>query len=325
MCKTTAQIRKYRRQTRLVILSFLSNILRNNYQSKFGRLTSGNRWLSKTAQRATVALVALNDKDETVASGSAFIVELPRKGPGLNHDYVLVTARHVVQQSLVQGLKIAIIVPLLRQKKIPDVVRTETVTICSGSWVHGESDVSVAKLAINDLPPDHDLRCVNRLSFADMNSDGPGGGGSDVILFGRWGVGKDHNIIVERRGILAAEEVPLVTIIIEPKTHSPNHVFLVEATVSPGMSGGPVLVMSRSDRSNGAIIGLIHGYQRLHEQGLRLDHNSTYTVEEIAMRNRLISEISSINGRIVYVIPIPAILDTLCEYQKKYALDPTFH
>lgn len=114
--------------------------------------------------------------------------------------------------------------------------------------------------------------------------------------------------VVLRRGILGSLELPEVRLDVSPGTVTRGRVFIVDANVSKGMSGGLAVVNCGAGEMQQAVLGLIHGTQRLFEEDLR---DGAVGAVERAARQRLMQEIEIVNGRIVYVVPFSEVVAVL--------------
>jgi hypothetical protein len=82
--------------------------------------------------------------------------------------------------------------------------------------------------------------------------------GADLSAYGRWSVQGGADIPIERRVTLASFERPSAELEIGGARQSVK-VYLVDGTVSRGMSGGPV-TYAASGWGGSGVLGIIHGY-----------------------------------------------------------------
>jgi hypothetical protein len=252
------------------------------------------------AMLSTVIAAAIRD-GEVIAEFSAFVVEVPI----MDHEaeFVVVSARHCIATSLMAGAVVYLRVPLepagIDPNHPPYV--WQTVVVPTDGWAHDENtDVSVAPIRLERLPPSHFLLSWPRGSFIGGR---PAVFGDDVIIFGRAALG-DQGLVIRRRGALATHENPTVNLLVEPETYAGVRVFVVEANVTKGMSGGLVLWTTGGIGPNDNIaLGVVHGYayaNRGVEESWAKDV-ADGNAEQAIMKAQ--TEIEAARNELVYVIP----------------------
>ena len=266
---------------------------------------------------ATHALVARDSDNDSLGNGSCFVVSYDRYDLAKKRCYV-VTATHNLHGAINRGVHHVEMVVRCMDNAIqpaPQVWRTQAVRIPNDSWTHGGVDVSVAPLPLDDLPPDLYMESVGREDFQDRKNVQVYSA-ADIDLYGRWGVRDGQGQVILRRGILASFERPQIRLEVTPNTLTYAPVFLIDANVSKGMSGGIAVINVGEGLLEQSVLGLIHGTQRLLEDDLR---DSPVENEEKRIRERLVKEMEIINGRIVFVVPYEQVADVLDDVHSRAA------
>ena len=261
---------------------------------------------------ATHAFVARDGSGKQIGAGSCFAVSFDRNDAARKRCYVA-TATHNIHGAVARGLeRVEMLVRRMPDRATADplVWETAAVAIPLDSWAHGGTDVSVAPLPVDALPDDLYMETVAREDFLDRKPVAIITA-ADIDLYGRWGMRGERDHVILRRGVLASFERPTVTLDVTPGVETRGAVYVVDANVSKGMSGGLAIANVGGGEMQQGVLGLIHGTQRLLEDDLR---EASVNDDEKKIRERLIKEMEIINGRIVYVIPfneVVTILDDL--------------
>lgn len=280
-------------------------------------------------QRAMFAtVVAASTRDgKTLSEFSAFVLEVPMIDD--ESEFLVVSARHCVTAALAAGAEIVLRVPIQSHEIDPanPPYVWETVAVPIGCWEHDDAtDVSVAPLPLERLPPEHFLSSWIRGAVIGGSNQVFG---DNVIIYGR-GVLGDHGLVIRRRGALATHENPSVSLEIEPKTFRPVRVYVVEANVTPGMSGGLVLWTSGEGLAQNVALGLVHGYAYPNRLA---GHAWGEEVEDAKAKDalaRIQMEVEAARNELVYVIPGEDILSLIDRVATKAARangsdDPKVH
>ena len=271
-------------------------------------------------ERARFATVAVEARRDGTAIGefSAFVVDVSMTD-GSSH-FLVVSARHCVTRAQFEGATIALRVPLMPQaidRANPPYV-WETVAIPIDGWIHSqETDASVAPLPFDQLPENSFITAWERNYFVGVAFQifSP-----NVLIFGRASLG-DQSIVVRRVGTLATSENPSVSLEIEPDTRRSVRVYVVEANVTAGMSGGLVLWTNGIGSGENVALGLVHGYAYHGESAARswskgVDDESTQRALE-----RTQMEVEAARNGLVYVIRggdiLPLIDATACRFARE--------
>jgi hypothetical protein len=247
----------------------------------------------------TAVTAAVRD-GETRAEFSAFVVEVPIVDD--ESEFVVVSARHCVTAAIADSANTLLRVPLQPERIDPanPPYMWETQDVLVDNWRSDETtDVSVAPLRLERLPPNHFLSSWLRGAFVGVGlpifSD-------DVLVFGRGTLG-DQSLIVRRRGVLATHENPTVRLEVEPGTFARVRVYVVEANVTNGMSGGLVVWTNGVGLAENVALGLVHGYAYPNRNPDRPWAKEIRDDQTLATFARVQLEIEAARNGLVYVIP----------------------
>jgi hypothetical protein len=231
-----------------------------------------------------------------VGTGSALVIRYASGTDGFR----LVTARHIIAQA--RAAKATIYVEVILTTNSTVTFSVSPVPIANDAWTLAEDDdLAVATLPAESLPEDHLVGSVllEQLAVVGLNPT------PDVQLIGRWGVAKEDNFVITRRGILATPQQPTVRFPIgNDKEMQKRPMYVVDAFVTRGMSGGAVF----RDTEPKTVLGIISAHAKLAppvEQFSKLPE----TVQRAAYA--LWDALSPINSGLVYVVPIARVLEFL--------------
>jgi len=231
-----------------------------------------------------------------VGTGSALVIRYASGPDGFR----LVTARHVIAQA--RAAKATIYLEIIRATHSIETFPICAVPIEDEAWALSEDDdVAVATLPADELPEDHLVGSVMLEQLAKVGQNPT----PDVQLIGRWGLTKEENFVITRRGILATPQQPAVSFSIgDDKERQSKPMYVVDAFVTRGMSGGAVF----SDTQPRTVLGIISAHATLPSPAEKW-RNLPETVQRAA--EALWEAMAPINAGLVYVVPIARALKFL--------------
>jgi hypothetical protein len=243
-----------------------------------------------------VALRAVTNNG-VVGAASALVV---RDTTGRD-EFRLVTARHVVAHA--RANQATLHVEATRAISGSNTFPITAVPIPDNSWtLADDDDLATAPLPSISLPDDHYVGAIwlEQLTIATSNPT------PDVQLVGRWGLRQDDNIVLTRRGILATPQKPTVPIMIgldkEPQNKAMH---LVDAFITPGMSGGAVFQYRPPDIT---LIGIISAHTKVPPPSEKWKSDPP-PVQAVA--NAIWEAITPMKAGLVYVVPVARVYNFL--------------
>lgn len=230
-----------------------------------------------------------------LAVGSGLVVQI-------EDDFWLVTARHVVAKARAPRLIGPWSVEALRMGEGGARLPVQHVEFDDAIWhLADDDDLAAARFPVDRLPVEHLVSAVpiERIGIARVNF------APEVTLTGRWGEPQDRNLIVTRRGMLTTMQRPNVHLEIGPGQYVEREVYLVDASIMPGMSGGAVF----NDMQPPCVYGVISARQIAPRPAAftGLPDGARMAAEAIW------DAVGALNSGMVYVVPalrtVPFLLD----------------
>lgn len=252
---------------------------------------------------ATVVIGA--DRTQPRYFGSGFLVAniatecYPYVDEGRAETVFLVTARHVIARALHEGAAIFMRVPRYNAEAID-------IPLPSLGWAHAESGADISVLPLPALK--HERR-DGGLAFPVIARDqflingwwhGPDYElGDETRLVGLWYGSADRPQLIVRSGTAAmATETPLQF------ESGMARAYLLDASVTPGMSGGPAYLTSGSGWSENALMGIIFGYWPYRDEDLIEPSNAPYSPGLHQISRELLRQVQRLNTQLVVVTPV---------------------
>jgi hypothetical protein len=245
---------------------------------------------------SVVALRAVSPDNVVVGTGSGLVIRYANGADGFR----LLTARHIVAQA--RAARAIIHVEIIQTTNSTITFAITPVPIADGAWTLAEDDdLAVAILPAETLPEDHLVGSVllEQLVIAGLNPT------PDVQLIGRWGLDKDDNFVITRRGILATPQQPTVRFSIgDDKEKQQQPMYLVDAFVTRGMSGGAVF----RDTEPKTVLGIISAHAQVPPP---VETWSTLPPSIQTAAAAMWHALTPMNAGLVYVVPISRVLEFL--------------
>jgi S1-C subfamily serine protease len=238
---------------------------------------------------SVVSLRAVAEGGTVQGTGSALIIADPESNP----EFRLVTARHVVAESIAAHAVIE--VDVICGGDNPDVLPVHTVSIPNDTWTLAhDDDLAVAPFPAERLPANHLVSAIHiaRLAVAVHNPT------PEVQLVGRWGATPETNFVLTRSGLLSTPQRPMMRFSIGgdmPMQERP--MYLVDAFVTRGMSGGAVFQQSAPPM----VLGIISAHAKIPAPvgAWRALPDAAQRAAEIIW-----DAITPMNAGLVYVVPV---------------------
>lgn len=162
----------------------------------------------------------------------------------------LLTARHVIAKARAAELTAGWLIELLMMGGVGGRLPVMEVSLDDDLWRLADGDdLALARFPVEQLPDEHLLSSTPIDRVGIVTSDFT----PEVNLVGRWGEPEDRNLIVTRRGIITTMQRPEVYLEIGPGEYAQQDVYLVDASIMPGMSGGPIFYAVTPPRIYGLI------------------------------------------------------------------------
>lgn len=256
---------------------------------------------------ATAMIGLAGDAPRFFGSGF-FVANLSWMQPYLHEAAVLffVTAAHVVRPFLHEGRSLCVRLQRFGDSAIDRALPPDD------SWVYSEEGADVAIVPLPDLKCraqrggirvaaiSHQQLFIEDWELARFDFRF----GDPVRIMGLWYGSTALPQLILRSGAIATSTVgPVQT------DAGQVPMYLVDATVTRAMSGGPAFVTKGAGAEQNAVIGVNHGYWPLHADELRepdetvQGDGSQETVEE-RERRRLLRSVERLNSRLAIITPI---------------------
>gem|GEM_PF-4888965 len=251
------------------------------------------------------SMIGLLDNDETRFFGSCFFVanvsDRRILDAGNGAVMFLVTARHVVAEPLHRG--VTLFVRVNRHGAAP-----ETMPLPSDGWQFAEDGADIAVLPMPELRYERVAGgfAVPPISYQQfMISDWRNSAydyrfGDVVRITGLWYGSTKHPQLIVRSGNIATATVGPVQF-----ESGMLPAYLVDASVTRGMSGGPVYATHGRGWAETALLGVNYGYWpvNLDELDAAPPGGQTDGAGDAAMR-QLMSRVERLNSRLAIVTPV---------------------
>ena len=254
---------------------------------------------------ATVMIGMAGDPPRFFGSGF-FVANVPWGLPYVPDERAimfLVTAAHVVRPILSEGRQLC--VRVARYSTAPVDVPLPS----AAAWVYSHEGADVAIVPMPELKHhfasggisipaiSHEQLFVDDWQLAAFNFRF----GDPVRIAGLWYGETTHPQLILRSGALATATVaPVQT----PAGQVP--VYLVDASVTRGMSGGPAFASNGRGAAENAVIGVNHGYWPVGTSELsdELEPGSREETNEERAQRRILQSVERLNSRLAIVMPI---------------------
>lgn len=241
----------------------------------------------------SVVGIRMTRGDAYVGAASGLLIGDPRRDP----EFCVVSVRHAIARAVDCEIGFEVGYPASGNR-----LQTRLTAVPHEAWLlSDDDDLACTAFPIDHLERDHLLRCVHidQLSYIALDA------APEVTLVGRWGEGLEDGYILSRSGRLATMERPEVRIDIgddlEPVV---KPVYIADATVSRGMSGGAALVHTTPF----SVVGLICAHGIL-PAPLSIRQLPEGTAQQVALA--LWSGVGAVNAGLAYLIPMDRVRDFL--------------
>lgn len=262
---------------------------------------SSKLWPSSLFYEATIPILAEGQGGSVAGKGSGFVLAhgWDRDTPGdeVGDPFLIVSARHVVQPAINRGFKLFTTLRSVSSSLTPELLRVD---LPAEQWHHdGTADISIVRLDVDAILQPVRLAAIPRgylfhkreyaFQYRLLTCD--------VRPIGLWREELERSVVLMRRGVLASPDVVEVSLEVGHNVFAKNKVFLVDASVTPSMSGGPVLISISEGTAQNALLGVIHGYWFL---GKKLSKPQIESQPQDVQG--ILKAMPLVNGNLVYVV-----------------------
>jgi hypothetical protein len=257
-------------------------------------------------------MLGLGDPPRFFGSGF-FVGDVDVTRPVIERDQVsdvfLVTARHVVAEPLFRGVSLCARIPRYRDSPVD-------VPLPANGWIHAESGADVSVLRLPNLR--HELRIggnaftvITRQQFfvdgwhrADLQFEVA----DRVRLFGLWyGETRVPQVII-REGTMALATIDPVQF-----DSGATRAYLIDATVTRAMSGGPAYITRGEGTAQNALIGVIHGYWPLPDAEFQGPVGEEGETGDERAQRAIRGQLERLNSHLAIVVPVHEIAQALLQ------------